>query len=324
MQIDIQQTYGDGYLDYATIEQSGLITLRGWYPETDLTQLSLPDVYLNDVKLAYLHAFRFYRADVAEYLHVSNQFLGLSLHFLDTAFNLPSGAEHLLRIEFNGEIFAEQRIALSFSQPHYAALLHTQAVAHREHIYGVGLPHAENPQEIIALSQQCQGKTLDFGCGSGFLVKVLRERGLEAQGIELEREEIRQAVADDIKDHIILYDGEFPLPFADNSFDTVFSTEVLEHIADYQTAVQEMARISKAQVIITVPDMSAIPVGFFHGVVPWHLLEATHVNFFSQNSLEAVLAPYFAQIEFCKIAPVQVNSSFWYTSIAAICRQPKG
>lgn len=323
MKIDIIKPYGHGYLDYASIEPSGLITLSGWYPETGLEQFGKPEVYLGDVNIPYRHSFRYHRPDIAQFLQVDNQFLGLSLNFLDINFNLPARTQHQFKVQVNGETLVEQNIEIGFSRPHYDPLLYTEAVAHREHIYGFGLPSPENPQEIVDLSQKCQGKTLDFGCGSGFLVKKLRERGLEAQGIELDRPDIQQVITEDMRSYITLYDGQFPLPFEDKSFDTVFTTEVIEHIPDYQAALQEIARISRQQLILTVPDMSAVPIGFFHGVVPWHLLESTHVNFFSQHSLEAVLSPYFAQIEFFKIAPVQVNNSRWYISLAAVCRQPK-
>ncbi|MDH4067097.1 MAG: hypothetical protein OEW19_22075, partial [Acidobacteriota bacterium] len=66
--------------------------------------------------------------------------------------------------------------------------------------------------------------------------------------------------------------------------------------------------------------------GYRHGVVPWHLLEATHVNFFTQHSLEAALAPHAGQIEMARIGAVRCGSLFYYTSLAAsaVLKPPPG
>ena len=45
---------------------------------------------------------------------------------------------------------------------------------------------------------------------------------------------------------------------------------MVEHIPEWRTALQELARIAR-EALITVPDMSAIPALFPHHVVPWHL-----------------------------------------------------
>jgi hypothetical protein len=93
----------------------------------------------------------------------------------------------------------------------------------------------------------------------------------------------------------------------------------LEHIPDYQSAIKDIARLSTGKVILTVPDASAIPVGFHHGAVPWHLLEGTHVNFFTQESLKRALQPHFSQIEFGRIGLARFDDSTYYVSLVAAC-----
>jgi len=83
--------------------------------------------------------------------------------------------------------------------------------------------------------------------------------------------------------------------------------------------VGEMARILRKSLILTVPDISAIPVLYRHNIVPWHLLEATHVNFFTQKSLSELLKKYFSKIDFARIGPNVVNGTTYYTSIVGIC-----
>jgi hypothetical protein len=85
--------------------------------------------------------------------------------------------------------------------------------------------------------------------------------------------------------------------------------------------VKEIARLASEQAIFTVPDISAIPVGFRHSVVPWHLLEGTHVNFFNQTSLHQLLKPFFAEVEFGRIGACAINDSRFFTSLVAFCKK---
>lgn len=335
MRIDINQPYLDGHIDHALVEPSGQVTLHGWSPRPVWDVEQPPTVHLDGVEVPHHQVFRTLRPDVAaaptrlrdrlrrRRPEPSHAFLGLNITYLDPAFGLPAGHEHVLRIRWEG-FEVERPVQLTFQAPHYDQLLHTDEVAHREHIYGSGPPTPANDPEIVALAQRCTGSTLDFGCGSGYIVRTLRERGIEAHGVELDRPQIHQALTPDIRPHVTLYDGEFPLPFDDGAFDTVFSSEVIEHIPDYETALAEVVRVSREQLVLTVPDASGIPAGFPHGVVPWHLLESTHFNFFTQDSLQALLEPHFAQLEFARVGAVQVNGSRWWTSIGVVCSDPRG
>lgn len=56
-------------------------------------------------------------------------------------------------------------------------------------------------------------------------------------------------------------------------------------------------------------------------MVPWHLLESTHYNFFCQTSLRRALERHFASIAFARIVPHATNGSVWYGSLAAVCRK---
>jgi len=85
---------------------------------------------------------------------------------------------------------------------------------------------------------------------------------------------------------------------------------VLEHIPDWRTALQEIARVGR-RALITVPDMSAIPAPLPSRVVPWHLLESTHLNFFTQRSLHLALSPFFSRVRFLRLG------EFWVTGLAS-------
>ncbi len=87
---------------------------------------------------------------------------------------------------------------------------------------------------------------LDLGCGSGKTVYSFVDEGY------------KNTVGFDIKDYLVLRQpsdrcrffiakpGETALPFPDNSFDFVFSQQVLEHVMDQVGLMRELHRVMKA------------------------------------------------------------------------------
>jgi SAM-dependent methyltransferase len=178
--------------------------------------------------------------------------------------------------------------------PHYYHLYETDQVLHRDDIYRSGPPTSAHPAVVELASSLLGSRILDFGCGNGDLVSRLRERGREAVGVEIDRPEIREHLCPDAAPHVTLYDGSLPLPYADKSFDSVVATEVIEHVHDPHAVAQELIRVAKDSIFVTVPDMSSIPFSWPTNTVPWHLLEGTHVNFFNARSLASLFGPRFA------------------------------
>jgi len=89
------------------------------------------------------------------------------------------------------------------------------------------------------------GKTdhiLDFGCGSGRHTYEFLDQGYQ------------NCFGYDIKNYLTVRHkkelshfsfSEDNLPFNDNLFDLIFSTQVLEHVADYPKILKEMSRVLK-------------------------------------------------------------------------------
>lgn len=74
-----------------------------------------------------------------------------------------------------------------------------------------------------------QGKVLDLGCGRGEMVEILRERGVDALGIDLNEEMIALCLARGLpceKGDLI----EKLASCEDNSLDGLFSSQVIEHL----------------------------------------------------------------------------------------------
>ena len=96
-------------------------------------------------------------------------------------------------------------------------------------------------------------KALDVGCAKGFTVKRLRDKGIEAYGIDLSRYAIHAAhpkVRNFIKRADIL-----SIPWPDCSFDVVSCIEIMEHLnrKEVDRAIREIKRVTNKHIFLTIP-----------------------------------------------------------------------
>jgi SAM-dependent methyltransferase len=90
---------------------------------------------------------------------------------------------------------------------------------------------------------------LDIGCGDGRIINRLDDLYPRVVGIDTSITALGYTEANAIRASAAY------LPFRDNSFDLVLSTEVLEHLPDmdYRRAVDEMARVANRYILVGVP-----------------------------------------------------------------------
>ncbi len=90
-----------------------------------------------------------------------------------------------------------------------------------------------------------RGPVLDAGCGMGLLVRTLNARGIDAHGVDTASRPIENGNRE-LPGHYHL-GSIVSLPFPDESFDTVISTDCLEHIAeaDVPTVLSELFRVTR-------------------------------------------------------------------------------
>lgn len=111
------------------------------------------------------------------------------------------------------------------------------------------------------------GKTvLDVGCAGGFMSEAIATQGANVTGIDPAREAIAAAHAHAQGSGLaVQYDvgvGE-ELPYCDACFDAVVCVDVLEHVADLQKVVSEIARVLKPGGIFLFDTINRNPIASF-------------------------------------------------------------
>lgn len=95
---------------------------------------------------------------------------------------------------------------------------------------------------------------LDVGSGDGTVVRQFLKRQKQAYGIEYSKEATKTYCPDLMASGHVVNGSLTDLPFADDSFDLVFCSEVLEHIEpnSVEMAVAEIARVAKRNLFLTI------------------------------------------------------------------------
>ncbi|MFN3530590.1 MAG: class I SAM-dependent methyltransferase [Bacteroidia bacterium] len=101
---------------------------------------------------------------------------------------------------------------------------------------------------VRADAPKLKGKLLDFGCGAKAYRKLFEVE--EYIGLDVEQE----GHSHETEDVDVFYDGKI-IPFANNTFDSCFSSEVFEHVFELELSLHEINRVLKpgGQGLFVVP-----------------------------------------------------------------------
>ncbi len=120
---------------------------------------------------------------------------------------------------------------------------------------------------------------LDVGCRKGHQTLLLEQGGYQVIPIDIEKS----------FDRCIIVDANKILPFKDNSFDLVWCSEVIEHLADPAYTLAEFRRMLKPQgkMILTTPNSYFWLMKPLHwvGLPPRKLQRRDHTQFFHEKDI---------------------------------------
>lgn len=145
----------------------------------------------------------------------------------------------------------------------------------------------------------CQGrifkKVLEVGAGDGSILKLLADQNFapEYHAVEISESGVAHIQSRDIKDlkSVQLFDG-YKLPFADNSFDLIILSHVLEHVEHERILLRELKRVAHHCVIEVPRDYKA---GVDTRIK--HFLAYGHINVYTPTSLRYLLSTEGFEVE---------------------------
>jgi SAM-dependent methyltransferase len=131
-------------------------------------------------------------------------------------------------------------------------------------------------------------RVLDAGCGSGYGCRLLAARGATAvTGVDI-AESVLQAIAPTMPSSVTLIPGDLgSLELPDGAFELVVCFEVIEHIEDPFTVLDELVRVLAPEglLLISSPNRGVYQEGNPH-----------HVHEFAPEELRAALAERVANV----------------------------
>lgn len=136
---------------------------------------------------------------------------------------------------------------------------------------------------------------LEVGCGPGEstrrIVKMLNGQQFEASEFEARLVQLHQQQGFPVP---IKQESVYELNRPDNAFDCVLLLEVLEHLDDVEKALEEIFRIAKRSVIISVPNEPLWRILNFCRGKYWGQLGNTpgHINHWSSSGFMELIGRY--------------------------------
>lgn len=285
------------------------VFLSGWVyaPDRDPASCRVR-AYLDDCCFAETGILS-YRPDVSEKLTLAGGVLTgfRMLGKIRPAATEPREATLRIVVSWEDEtstVLAEQTVRLlpaSLQARPYGEVVYpeNETLLHRENIYGSGPPAEDPGVEVANLLREYlpeRSSVVDVGCGAGAYGPGLMAAGHDWLGLEsnahccdlLGRRQLAFR-------RVSLESGD--LPCGDGEWDCAICIEVLEHVKEPEIFLRELTRVIRGRALLSVPNMEVLP--YFHDwrVVPWHLLEGDHKNFFTRASLRSLLARFFRCVE---------------------------
>ncbi len=133
-------------------------------------------------------------------------------------------------------------------------------------------------------------RALDIGCGTGDFTAALTDAGAQAIGVDvaqaaLERARTRHPALDF---RLIPIDG--PLPLEDSSFDLVWASEIIEHVADTALWLSEVRRVlaPSGRLLVTTPSHGRLRLAL-GGVERFSEPLGDHLHLYTRRSLHELL-----------------------------------
>jgi ubiquinone/menaquinone biosynthesis C-methylase UbiE len=154
-------------------------------------------------------------------------------------------------------------------------------------------PESELRRRFLLENVAPGDRALDLGCGVGDFTAALAEAGARAVGVDVAEAAVARAAArhPELEFRLVPFDG--PLPLGDNSFDLVWSSEVIEHVADTARWLSEARRVlaPDGRLLLTTPSHGRVRVAL-QGIERFSEPLGDHLHLYTRRSLATLLADF--------------------------------
>jgi len=172
---------------------------------------------------------------------------------------------------------------------------------------------------LKALGEPETVRILDYGCGSAGMVQFFHEEGYQVAGTDISEVIITKNRVEYPDLNFTVGDADAPAPYPDQSFDAVFSSEVIEHIYDVDFVFSEFNRLLRpgGQLLLTTPYHGLIKnlvIALFyfdtHYSPTWE-----HIRFFTRKTLDNMCRAHgFTPIKWTRVGRIgPLARSFFLT-----------
>ncbi len=133
-------------------------------------------------------------------------------------------------------------------------------------------------------------RVLDLGCGAGEIAAALAAAGARVTGVEVAQAAVDRARREHPELDVRLAEIDGPLPFDDCSFDVVWSSEVIEHVADTARWLSEARRVlvPAGRLLLTTPNHSRLRLAV-GGIERFSEPLGDHLHLYTARSLRGLL-----------------------------------
>jgi ubiquinone/menaquinone biosynthesis C-methylase UbiE len=151
-------------------------------------------------------------------------------------------------------------------------------------------PDRELRRSFLIESVRQGDRALDLGSGTGDFTAVLSEAGAQAVGVDVAQAALERARSRHPELDFELMPIRGPLPFADNEFDLVWASEVIEHVADTARWLSEVRRVIRPQgrLLVTTPSHARLRL-LLGGVERFSEPLGDHLHLYTRASLGGLL-----------------------------------
>lgn len=151
--------------------------------------------------------------------------------------------------------------------------------------------------DFARLGALAGSRVIDIGCGAGRHAFEAYRRGARVVAFDQDRDELEsvqemfEAMAEAGEappgaEASISAGDALDLPFADDSFDVVIASEILEHIPEDDKAIWEIARIARPGALIAVTVPGWLPERVCWALsAEYHQVEGGHVRIYQEDEL---------------------------------------